>query len=270
MIDYKNLTKMINDRIQKILNNNQDIFKNINCVIVSQERIFQQNDEENDDDIIYCAINFLEANVYLGQSNLPATLNFFSQKNIVYETQQLINLFVNENHLQFLDKDKTILQAYTLPSATSIFNEVHSGYKIIFSISAGFLISPAKNFIEVFYHTQNGELKKVNAITFSFNGTSAVDPQATFGTSNLSKSTARVRTFSMNLITYFTDNELNNKILDIYANPSNEEINNSFMFDLICKNGKEYKDLEFKCVSMELQQQDLELQIPAFAITFTS
>ena len=109
-----------------------------------------------------------------------------------------------------------------------------------------------------------GEGEKIDILHFTDNFDASPDTQPYFKTKNFTESIVKFGSYSFNIVSFLTDNALNNKVLKIIARKKN--VNNNFYFKLYFDNGINMPLLKYKMARATKQQNKGEM--PSFAIAF--
>lgn len=162
---------------------------------------------------IYIAVKFLKASTYYNQTSLPVTLSVLAEQNSFVVARTLIMDFITQYNLQ-KSSDESILQKYETPTVMNNFNEVGNGFRTLFIVSCGFLISennnPIKNIVYTWQSVETIEgvettvthEEVIKPLASGFSLTNNLDSQAFYSTKNLTTSVAQMFTFGITFQTY--------------------------------------------------------------------
>lgn len=254
------LMELLRRQFYLIIQKDEDM-KNLKLALSNEQQFAKLSDKSKD--TIYIVVKFLEGTLNYQEKLLPFTITAISERNKFELSQKLLTIFAETYNLQS-NNEGTITQSYTNPVITSNFVEVYEGFHNVIQMSGMFLITEKANSFQLSYIDDNGEEKEVETITNTFSFDNTLDTQPFFNSQNMTKSTAKFGTITINATLYLVDNELMNKVVKIAFKqlPNNTKFN----LKLKHKNGLELNE-EFKLVNYTSEKAIGQLQV--CSLTFT-
>ena len=236
---FKNVFDLISEEIHSIVASDTSFYAGYTIELTS-ELVYSKKIKYSPK-TIYIVIKFLRASTYYNQTSLPVTLTVLAEQNSFEVARVLMMDFVTTFNLK-KDKDENILQKYETPVVVNNFNEVGNGFRSLFSISCGFLISTDNNPItEIVFHwgdgngTEENPLNRqeiIKPLNSTFSIVNQLDSQGFFSSKNLATSVAQVFSFTVTFLTYrFQSSHMFHIILGMVNGNSNVENDINYNFN---------------------------------------
>lgn len=278
-VTYEEILFLIKNELIETMEDNYDYYKDYEFVIDLEQQFIKNYDKKNDYNKIFIVLSFGATAVTHGQIVLPVIFKALSEQNRLEVCQSLLTDFALKFNLKMNDEG-TIRQVLETPTVSSNFNLTHEGFRSVLTMSGTFIISNDTNPTTVEFFTgeideETGEEKKVtlDVITYNDNLTIQTDTQPFTNNNkalNFAQSMGKYGVFSFVIVVFLQDNDFLNKVLDIkYIDLDKEPmgVDTPFKFNLTHKNGRGFKETEFRLTSAN-QSQPLA-QHPTMTISFT-
>ena len=195
---------------------------------IAKERAFLEHKVEPKS--VYIALKFLPATSVYGQRILPITITALSERDTMSLCQQLLYDLAIKCNLIRLEVEGTLAwQSFSTPSSTSPIEEIGNGYRATFQMGMTLVLSENANLFDVYYQ---GEKVETMAAGFSFDVQN--DAQATFGSSDFTKSMPTLGTLTITFSGYLGGDAFTNKVIrDMAA----KDIHGSYDLELRFRDG---------------------------------
>lgn len=278
-VTYEEILFLIKNELIETMEDNYDYYKDYEFVIDLEQQFIKNYDKQNDYNKIFIVLSFGATAVTHGQIVLPVIFKALSEQNRLEVCQSLLTDFALKFNLKFNDEG-TIRQVLETPTVSSNFNLTHEGFRSVLTMSGTFIISNDTNPTTVEFFTgeideETGEEEKItlDVITYNDNLTIQTDTQPFTNNNkalNFAQSMGKYGVFSFVIVVFLQNNKFLNKVLDIkYIDLEKEPkgVDTPFKFNLIHKNGRGFKEAEFRLTSAN-QSQPLA-QHPTMTISFT-
>lgn len=278
-VTYEEILFLIKNELIETMEDNYDYYKDYEFVIDLEQQFIKKYDKQNDYNKIFIVLSFGATAVTHGQIVLPVIFKALSEQNRLEVCQSLLTDFALKFNLKMNDEG-TIRQVLETPTVSSNFNLTHEGFRSVLTMSGTFIISNDTNPTTLEFFTgeideETGEEKKVtlDVITYNDNLTIQTDTQPFTNNNkalNFAQSMGKYGVFSFVIVVFLQDNDFLNKVLDIkYIDLDKEPmgVDTPFKFNLTHKNGRGFKETEFRLTSAN-QSQPLA-QHPTMTISFT-
>lgn len=278
-VTYEEILFLIKNELIETMEDNYDYYKDYEFVIDLEQQFIKNYDKQNDYNKIFIVLSFGATAVTHGQIVLPVIFKALSEQNRLEVCQSLLTDFALKFNLKFNDEG-TIRQVLETPTVSSNFNLTHEGFRSVLTMSGTFIISNDTNPTTVEFFTgeideETGEEEKItlDVITYNDNLTIQTDTQPFTNNNkalNFAQSMGKYGVFSFVIVVFLQNNKFLNKVLDIkYIDLVKEPmgVDTPFKFNLIHKNGRGFKETEFRLTSAN-QSQPLA-QHPTMTISFT-
>jgi len=204
---FKDVFTLISEEIQSIVNGEPSFYAGYKIeltseLLYSKKIVYQPK-------TIYIVIKFLRASTYYNQTSLPVNLTVLAEQNSFEVARTLMMDFITTYNLQ-KDASENILQKYETPVVINNFNEVGNGFRTLFSISCGFLISSNNNPLKSITYKWKDDIAATTynkeeifkPLTSGFDVTNQLDSQGFYASKNLAQSVAQVFSFTVSFQTY--------------------------------------------------------------------
>lgn len=268
MTDIEIIMDTMRRQITEIISADAEYFSKYNIVLSNEQQFVKP--QSRDANSIYIVVKMLPSTTNFGQRVVPVTINAVSERNRLEACQRLLNEFAIANNLKsstLTDYENDTLshyvtQTYTTPAISSNFNEVYDGYRSLFYMSGTFLLSENANLF-VLKYAKDGETSEVGTITNAFSVDVQNDTQATYASSDFTKSTPMIATISLNFTGYFTSDGIMGDLLEMIQG---KDLSKTFSLVLAFRNGTEISG-EFRLVNFSVQRNAGELPVASVTMT---
>lgn len=154
-IDYSRALQLIKDELTTIMQNNYEIYGNLNIFISNEQEFIKLKQQMPN--AVYIVLRFNAASINFGQSVLPFSITAIAEQNKIDKVQKLLADFAAAYNL-VRSSDGTLQQIYETPSVNSNFNRLFEGFRSVMSVTGYLVISKTANFF-TFYYEKEGNIK---------------------------------------------------------------------------------------------------------------
>ena len=258
---------LIATELTTIVNDNQELYEGYSFE-VSEEQQFMPDERERKK--IYIVVKFLPATINFGQTILPISFSAVAEENSLEICDKLLTEYALRYNMEFALND-TIRQFYNTPYVISNFNEIHTGYRSLMSMSGTLQINKTSNPKRIYVEkpiTENGTTtniwEELPVITSNFSYSKQLDPQAFYNQSNMTVSKSRVKTYTLSLVMYDMTNYFQDKALDEVVGTTDTET--LFKIKIVWKNGKTIT-LDYYLKDYSSEQNIGEMPVSSYVLT---
>lgn len=261
------ILNVLREQFETIISSDRELYSPFKIVLTNEQQYVKERDSSHN--VIYIVVKFSEGTKDNGQLQQPVLINAVGENNSVNACQRLLHDFAQRFTVDYPAQNingTVIRQAFSTPMIMQNFNNVTDGYRSLFYMSGIFFVGFDINLIEQIEWFNGEEWEKIPFLNSGINYSAQVDPRATYGTNNFTRSVATIRTLSLSMTVYNTTSAFNKKVLGVMYGESS--VDTIFNFKITYSDEEiGSKELRMRLVSTGDTQQIRAF--PARALTFT-
>ena len=278
------LMSIISEQFQTIISEESDFYSGFKIIISNEQQFIKKKDQDINN--IYIVVKFLSGNLNYGQKLTPVNFTVLGQGNKIDIVQKLLLDYAQTFNLgeeitiepTVEDSNRYLIkQIYDQPQVSMNFNETFDNFRSLFMMTGAFLVGANSlpitkiEYFDSASSTQGTEIKIISANT-SFN--IQLDSQAFYGTDSITTSKSKIGTLTINIVTYFNEDDFCKKIRSIaFRIKKNGKlevpngIKEKFYFSITFSDGETVEKMEFSLASFQTMQSIGEFPLLTFTIT---
>ncbi len=263
VVNYEQILDLIRGNFTKLMLKDSEYYANYE-IVLSLEQQYVQNPKRKKG-TIYLVCKPLEATIMYGITVMPFNIQVVAEENKIDVAQRLL-LDYCETYTNKMDVNKGIKQFYTTPVSLSHFNEIGSGFRSLFSMSASFIIAPGLVDLPIceVYNETSEKYETLGIISYTPIFSNQLETQGFETINSRTRSVAKLGTFSFNLTMYEIKSDFVNKIRKVIY--ENEPINNTFKFKF---SFNDYTTPEIECKLVEATSPYYYSELTIISLTFS-
>lgn len=258
----QSILKLLTNQFTEVMSNDPNLFDKYKIVLSNEQQFVKERHQEHN--YIFLVVKFLEGTKDNGQLQQPILINAIGENNAVDVCQRLLHEYSQTYSVSYpaVDMDEFVIkQSYSTPMVMQNFNNVNDGYRSLFYMSGTFFVSSNVNLIKKISWLNDENIEEdIPFINASLHYAAQIDPRSQYGSNDFNKSTALIRTLSLNVSIYNTTSNFNKKVLSVMFGGSS--VDTTFTFTITYKD----ENIGAKVVTMRLVNADDVQQLRAFPV----
>lgn len=265
MLEYKKYIEDLNIEFTALINSSDSFNTLKNNFVLCDEQFINKNAKKITPNNVFGVINFGSTTLDYGQTEVPFSISFIGQANVLDTLQLFLNTFVEQYNLKLLPQSK-VLQSYATPIIDSNFSILDAGLRNIFTLEGVLVIIPdIIDITSVEYKVDDNTYEELPFLKVVSNIQNQTLPEAFSGTSGRTISTLQFQTQTLTITMYPLVCKFLSKLMKSQIEKDGD-FTEKYTIKLTYNNGIES---EFDYVLTSIYHEKAKAGIPSLSLVFT-